>query len=409
MLDSPDDFVGMTTFVVGPGKGCGKTAFAARAAALARRGIAARAAVSGGNPPQVYANGQAPAAAPSRRRGDPAGGIAPAGREGGLAGRGGPAWRGGLALIAVGYEGEAGGRLSEASRPSVRVEPGNVFVTTERYGAPCSPELLDLVPGSTALGRLCVQRATRRAKVILVGPEGNSLLSWATRRVVEEGWADTVIVDGAADRLTPVASVPGARFVYAMRVDRAGLAAAVKAARRMAALAALEPVCGARPPSGGWRTDGGLEGGQEGGDAWPPVDGLPRADGGDAWPASGQPADCRLDIGGGAALAAEGAGSDGRRRALRISGALTAETASRIPESAEAVVVEDLTKVFLGAAELASFTRRRALLVERRLGFAGFSVACRGLSNAEFVEALGDGPAAALVSFNPYEAPEGAA
>ena len=292
MLDRPEDFLGRVTFVTGPEKHCGKTTFMNRAALLARRGAAA-------------------------------------------SGRPGPA------LLTVGYDGEARDLLSGARKPAVPVERGDLIVTTERFARPCSPEILEALPGSTALGRLCVARAGRPATVALVGPEGNSLVAWAVRRILDEGLGETVLVDGAINRVTQAASIEGARFVYALRVDAAGLERSVSRVRRMAALVDL-PLAGA--------------------------------------------------------TADESAPGH-----VVMAGALTAKTAARLPAAAESVVVDDFTKVFLSDAELAAFTRGRRLLVARRVEFGGFVVACRGLSDDAFLERLADDSIASMVAFNPYE------
>lgn len=284
--------MGRVTFVTGPEKHCGKTTFMNRAAELARRGARA-------------------------------------------AGLPGPA------LLTVGYDGEARDFLSGARKPAVPVAEGDVVVTTERFARPCSPEILDVLPGSTALGRLCIARARRAATVALVGPEGNSLVAWAVRRIVD-GYSGTVLVDGAINRITQAASVDGARFVYALRVDGAGLERAAALVRRMAALASL-PVAPAR------RVDAALDG------------------------------------------------------PFALDGALTAETTARVPKGAASVVVEDFTKVFLGDSELAAFLRERTLYVGRRIEFGGFVVACRGVSDEDFSSRLADDALSALVAFNPYE------
>lgn len=284
--------MGRVTFVTGPEKHCGKTTFMNRAAELARRGARA-------------------------------------------AGLPGPA------LLTVGYDGEARDFLSGARKPAVPVAEGDVVVTTERFARPCSPEILDVLPGSTALGRLCIARARRAATVALVGPEGNSLVAWAVRRIVD-GYSGTVLVDGAINRITQAASVGGARFVYALRVDGASLERAAALVRRMAALASL-PVA---PMRGG---DAAIEG------------------------------------------------------PFVLDGALTAETTARVPKGAASVVVEDFTKVFLGDSELSAFLRERTLYVGRRIEFGGFVVACRGVSDEDFSSRLADDALSALVAFNPYE------
>ena len=284
--------MGRVTFVTGPEKHCGKTTFMNRAAELARRGARA-------------------------------------------AGLPGPA------LLTVGYDGEARDFLSGARKPAVPVAEGDIVVTTERFARPCSPEILDVLPGSTALGRLCIARARRAATVALVGPEGNSLVAWAVRRIVD-GYTGTVLVDGAINRITQAASVDGARFVYTLRVDGAGMERAAALVRRMAALASL-PVAPARAG------DAALDG------------------------------------------------------PFALDGALTAETTARVPKGAASVVVEDFTKVFLGDSELSAFLRERTLYVGRRIEFGGFVVACRGVSDEDFSSRLADDALTALVAFNPYE------
>lgn len=293
MLDSAADFLGRVTFVTGPEKHCGKTTFMNRAAEIARRGAR-------------------------------------------MAGLGGPA------LLTVGYDGEARDFLSGARKPAVPVSPGDIVVTTERFARPCVPEILDVLPGSGAMGRLCIARAHRSATVALVGPEGNSLVAWAIHRIVKEGISDTVLVDGAINRITQAASIDGSRFVYALRVDGANLERSLARVRRMYTLV-----------------------------------GLP--------------------------LASE-VGVAGMPEPYRLHDALTAESVARLPKNTPIVMVDDFTKIFLGDSELASFMSERDLYVKRRIAFGGFVVMCRGLKDDEFEKRLADEAIAAMVTYNPYEA-----
>jgi len=298
MLDEAGDFLGRVTFVTGPEKHCGKTTFMNRAAQLVRRG-----AVAEGRPVP--------------------------------------------ALLTVGYDGEARDFLSGARKPAVPVAAGDIIVTTERFAKPCCPEILEVLPGSTALGRLCIVRAHRAATVALVGPEGNSLVAWAVRHIVEEGLTETVIVDGAINRITQAAAVSGARFVYTLRVDASSLDRSVARVRRMAELVRL-PVASEMVE----------------------LPGCPTAP-------------------------------------YMLDGALTAETAARLPREARAVIVEDFTKIFLVDSEWSAFLRARALFVARRIEFGGFVVMCRGISNHDFEARLADDSIASLVAYNPYEPEKG--
>lgn len=300
MLDTAEDFMGRVTFVTGAEKHCGKTTFMNRAAELARRGAVAL-------------------------------------------GRPGPA------LLTVGYDGEARDFLSGARKPAVPVADGDIIVTTERFAKPCCPEMLDVLPGSTALGRLCIVRAHRAATVALVGPEGNALVAWAVRHIVEEGLTDTVIVDGAINRITQAASVAGARFVYTLRVDGSSLNRSLAQVRRMSMLANL-PVA----------------------------------------------ADFEQAI-------------NGSMQPFVLEGALTSETAARLPVEVRVVVVDDFTKVFLSDQELSAFRRSRGLYVRYHIEFGGFVVICRGMTDGEFKARLDDDAIADLVVFNPYEPESGRA
>ncbi|MGB4573252.1 MAG: ATP-binding protein [Rectinemataceae bacterium] len=171
MLPDPEFFAGRVNLVGGPGAACGKTTFAKAALASLRE-----------------------------------------------AGRG-------CALISAGLEGgisplrpQSGG----AGRGRVSLRKGEIFVTAAAFlrSATCMPEILEAVPGSSALGKLAVARACRDGEAALVGPERNEWLSWVIRRIIEEGWTDTVIVDGSMNRITQAASLPRARVFWAVRAGR---------------------------------------------------------------------------------------------------------------------------------------------------------------------------------------------
>jgi hypothetical protein len=272
MLALPDDLLGRVTFVTGPGKHCGKTSFLNRALALVRRV-------------------ERPA------------------------------------FFSIGFDGEARDTLGAAAKPEIPVEPGDVFVTAGRYLSPsgCSPELLELVPGSTAMGRLCVARASRRGAVTLAGPEHNEAVGWAARFIKEEGLARTVLVDGAINRVTQVAScsLGDAGFVYALRASRSD---AAKAAR--AAAFAYE------------------------------VANLPRWDG-----------------------VAEGA--------VIVDGPLTASVAAALPEDARVVVVADFTKVFLDGPGLRALSAAKRVVLARTLPCLGIVATLKDVPRGEFLAAVG--------------------
>ena len=287
------DFLGRVTFITGPEKDCGKTTLLNACLALARK--------AGDSP----------------------------------------------AFLGVGFDGEARDGLSGLRKPRIEARAGEVFVTAEPYlrASRCLPEVLDVLPGSTVLGRLAIARAHRDGAVTLVGPERNELAAWAVSRIREEAWARTVLVDGAINRITQVAAFRGARFVFSLRASPADLDRQARKLRLVSALLRLPE----------YPADGGS------------ADGFPGP-------------------------------------VHRLEGPLTAASAARIPREAATVVVEDFTKVFLDGQDLAAFLRARTLAVADRVDFGGFVVVLRDLSEEAFGKAVADDAVMGFVAFNPYGA-----
>ena len=146
-----------------------------------------------------------------------------------------------VAAFTIGVDGSLKARESGAPVPAIRVEPGDVVLTTETFARASEArfEVLEALPGRTALGRLLLGRAVRKGSVTLVGPEHFSLLAEAIAQVRHEGWAASVLVDGAVNRVTQVSALGDVRFAFTVRADRANLARVAAKVRSVAALTAL--------------------------------------------------------------------------------------------------------------------------------------------------------------------------
>jgi hypothetical protein len=146
-----------------------------------------------------------------------------------------------VALFTIGVDGAH--KTGEGGAPAgeIQVEPGDVVMTTEAFARASRArfEVLEAVPGRTALGRLLLGRATRAGSVTLVGAEHFSILAAMAARVREEGWAVSTLVDGAVNRLTQVSALGDVAFVFTLRVDAANLDRACAKVRALAALAGL--------------------------------------------------------------------------------------------------------------------------------------------------------------------------
>lgn len=146
-----------------------------------------------------------------------------------------------VAVFTIGVDGSLKAREAGMSVPEIRVEPGDIVLTTEGFAriSEARFEILEALPGRSALGPLLVGRAVRGGSVTLVGSEHLSLLAELIGRVRHEGWARTVLVDGAVNRLTQVSALGDVRFVFTVRADRANLGRVAGRVRALVNLADL--------------------------------------------------------------------------------------------------------------------------------------------------------------------------
>ncbi len=162
-----------------------------------------------------------------------------------------------VGLFGIGLDGGLkdgpGGRAAE-----VRLEEGDVVQTTDRFARASSArlELLEALPARSPLGRLVLGRAVRAGEATLVGAESLAALASSIALAREEGWVASVLVDGAASRVTQVAALEGVRFLYAVRADRASLGRVAARLRALVALASLPVV--PEPAEGTLRLEGPL-------------------------------------------------------------------------------------------------------------------------------------------------------
>lgn len=278
MLPDPELFGGRISIITGPGKGCGKTAFA-DAACLALEA------------------------------------------SGSMYGR-----------VAVGVD--------TGLRQQVKVPAGTVFCTAGVFlgESTCVPEILQETPSGSALGALAIARASRDGVVILAGPERNDDLAWIVSAIIEHDWAQSVIVDGALNRITQAAGLPGVIVFHAAmarRSDYRGIARRLRHVRRLSML----PV---RRENSGTQDS-----------------------------------------------------------VVSIDGPATPAVLDRVDPSAKTIVVRDFTKIFLDEHEFERYAARYDFALEAAIDFGGFAVTLRDIGVAEFSAELGEA-AGSVICWDAY-------
>ncbi len=231
-----------------------------------------------------------------------------------------------VAIFTIGVDGALKARDLGGTPPEIRVEPGDVVMTTDTFArlGTASLEVLEALPGRSALGRLFLGRAVRGGSVTLVGSEHFSVLAETIAQVRQEHWAHSVLVDGAVNRITQVSALGEVGFVFTVRIDRGNLARAAQRLRNLSLLAALP-----HEPS--------------------PVE-----------------------------------------ESLCIEGPLTHSLVEGLPKDANRLSLEDFTKVFLEPAELSRVLSRFQVSVRRNFPLLSVAVTLRDVSRVEFLSVAGE-------------------
>ena len=159
-----------------------------------------------------------------------------------------------VGAFTIGFEG------TKASPSITKVRPGDVVITTAALAraAEARLEIVEALGGRSAIGPLCVARAVRGGGASLVGPEHFSQLASAIEFVQGNGLAETILIDGAAGRLTQAGAVPNAQLVYCARADSANIKRVAAHLEMISALAALPLDDGEMPQANSLHIDGPL-------------------------------------------------------------------------------------------------------------------------------------------------------
>ncbi|WLT31145.1 hypothetical protein [Geothrix sp. PMB-07] len=230
-----------------------------------------------------------------------------------------------VAVFSIGVDGAQKARTTGSS-PEIRVEPGDLVMTTEAFARSSDArfEILEALPGRGSLGHLLLGRAQRGGTVTLVGSEHLSQLAEVIAQVRRDGWAASVLVDGAVNRLTQVAALGDLGFVFTARIDRSNLAKAAARVQHLGQLASL------------------------------PVEPEPPAE------------------------------------VLRMEGPLGPTQVEVLPEGVSRLSLEDFTKVFLEPAAFSRLRQHTEISVRREFRLLCFAITLRDVARPEFLQAVGE-------------------
>ncbi|HOI42908.1 MAG TPA: hypothetical protein PK523_08185 [Elusimicrobiales bacterium] len=251
------------------------------------------------------------------------------------------------ACLSVGLESGSADRVFGTPKPRVRLRPGDAAVVpaASLASSDAGLEILQVYPSATAVGRPVLARARREGTAEITGPSTNSGLSGMLRDIAGAG-IKTVFVDGAVDRITQAAADARAGIIYVTRVEPATLASAADAVNLLADAAGC-------PAATAWKD-----------------------------------------------FFAGGPAPD-EKGTFAVRGAFTASRAASVPADARRLVLEDLTKVFVGWREWSALRRRLKIAFAVNLPLKTVEANLYNVAPGQF-EAKLTPAARAKLFYNPY-------
>jgi len=124
------------------------------------------------------------------------------------------------AYLTIGIDGERTDQIFGTPKPRILAIENDYLVTTDSMLKESSGsfEILQVFPDKTVLGRIVLAKVIRNGYIELVGAEDNSGLAKILYYLKKEQKIDTVLIDGAVNRITQVVSGENAAFVYIAKI-----------------------------------------------------------------------------------------------------------------------------------------------------------------------------------------------
>ncbi|MCX6112130.1 MAG: hypothetical protein NTY22_02430, partial [Proteobacteria bacterium] len=130
-------------------------------------------------------------------------------------------------LATIGVDGEKQDLVHGNTKPQILVDTDEYVVTTDSMlnSSDAELELVEIFPFKTVLGRMSIARVLRQGTLELVGPGSNEQLSHILEYAKNELNINTMLIDGAINRITQISSssktsLAKASFIYVLTVTQ---------------------------------------------------------------------------------------------------------------------------------------------------------------------------------------------
>jgi hypothetical protein len=247
------------------------------------------------------------------------------------------------AFFTIGIDGEASDLIFDTPKPKIYTETGDYVVTSSLMinKSDALFEIIHVFPYKTVLGRLALAKTLRSGTIELVGSEDNKQLAEIITYLRNEEHIKTIVIDGAASRVTQVASVKNSYFYYIVKIDQKSINSDLNKLRTIAFISKFKD-----------------------------IDHIDDAE---------------------------------NKTVFEIKGALTASKLSMIPENCDILLLNDFTKIFLDFYQVTRLTEKLEIAYKIPYQLVSFVVILKDILKEDFVEIVESHNIKETILYNPYE------
>lgn len=247
------------------------------------------------------------------------------------------------AFFTIGIDGEPSDLIFDTPKPKIYTETGDYVVTSSLMinKSDALFEIIHVFPYKTVLGRLALAKTLRSGTIELVGSEDNKQLAEIVAYLRNEEHIKTIIIDGAASRVTQVASVKNSYFYYIVKIDQKSINSDINKLRTIAFISKFKD-----------------------------IDKIDDAE---------------------------------NKTVFEIKGALTASKLSMIPENCDILLLNDFTKIFLDFSQVTELTGKLEIAYKIPYELVSFVVILKDILKEDFVKIVESHNLKEPILYNPYE------
>ncbi len=243
-------------------------------------------------------------------------------------------------FLSVGIDGETRDVIDGSKKPQISTFPNDIVVTTLAMTKKSDAQfkLLKAFPFYTSLGQIVIVQSLRKGKIELVGPENNNQLTCIINYIRNELDCKTIVIDGAANRKTPLSSFKNAGFFYIISINKRTLTKALQTCKLLALSSSLQTK----------------------------------------------------------------SNNESRTNTYHFKGALTSSRITEIPEDVSYLVVDNFTSIFLNYNQLTQLQTHVEIQVYTKYKLNGFVVILKDVESGDFIARYNQEHIDTELIINPY-------